>query len=143
MDHKPALYALVRLHADLGGKISDNKREAAKLRADMQHVESVLHILDPTFNARTIAPRRRYNPNPLFKRGHVFRAALDMLRSATEPMSAEEISLALLRSKGVAEPTKAERARVYGAVESSLRHNRGKTVEADDGRPRRWRVLAT
>ncbi len=40
----PAVYALMKLHAELGGKISDNKRQAAKLRADMKHVEAVLHL---------------------------------------------------------------------------------------------------
>ena len=32
----------------------------------MKHVEAVLHLIAPGFNARAIAPRRRYNPNPLF-----------------------------------------------------------------------------
>lgn len=59
MEHKPALYALMRLHAELGGKIKDNAAEAAKLRASMRHVEAVLHLLEPGFNARTIAARRK------------------------------------------------------------------------------------
>ena len=54
------------------GKIKENAKAAARLRADMRHVEAVLHLLQPGFNARRIAPRRRYNPNPLFKRGTVF-----------------------------------------------------------------------
>lgn len=91
MDHKPALYALLRLHAEIGGKIKENKVQALKLIEDMKHVEAVLHMLEPGFNARTIAPKRRNNPNPHFKRGHVIRAALGVLRAATAPMSAEEI----------------------------------------------------
>lgn len=43
----PAVYALLKLHAELGGKISDNKRQAAKLRADMKHVEAVIHLRAP------------------------------------------------------------------------------------------------
>ena len=138
----PAVYALMKLHAELGGKIKDNAKEATRLRADMKHVEAVLHMIEPGFNARTIAPRRRYNPNPLFKRGHVFRAALDVLRAASEPMTADEIVLALFRSKGVAEPSRDDRRRMYGAVNSSLDNHAGKTVEAVEGWPRRWRVLA-
>jgi hypothetical protein len=49
----------------------------------------------------------------------VFRAALGVLKEAPGPMSAE-----------------------YGAVERSLADHRGKTVEADDSRPRRWSMLA-
>jgi hypothetical protein len=100
MDHKPALFALVRLHAEIGGKIKDNKREAKRLIASMKHVEAVLHLLEPGFNARSISARRRYNPNPLFKRGHVFRAALDVLRAAPAPMTADEISLGAVAVQG-------------------------------------------
>jgi hypothetical protein len=138
---QPAIYALVRLHAELGGKIKDNKREAIKLRENMKHVEAVLHLLDPEFNARSIAPRRRYNPNPLFKRGHVFRAVLNTLREAPGPMTAPEIADALFRMKGVKEPTKQQSEHLYGAVAAALRLNQGKTVIGDEGRPRRWRVL--
>jgi len=137
----PAVYALLSLHAELGGKLKDNARAATRLRADMKHVEAVLHLLQPGFSARTIAPRRRYNPNPLFKRGTVFRAALAVLREAPEPMTAEEIGVALLRSKGIAEPSRDERRRMYGAVEASLRNHRDRTVKADDRHPRRWRLI--
>jgi hypothetical protein len=136
MDHKPALYALLRLHAEIGGKIKENKVQALKLIEDMKHVEAVLHMLEPGFNARTIAPKRRNNPNPHFKRGHVIRAALGVLRAATVPMSAEEIGIALLRSKGVSEPTRAEIELMYGSVSASLKNNKDVTVL--EGRPRRW-----
>jgi hypothetical protein len=46
MEHKPALYALIDLHAELGGKIADNKRQAPKLRSDMKHVEATIKLLD-------------------------------------------------------------------------------------------------
>jgi hypothetical protein len=131
---------LLKLHAELGGRIQQNRQEAAQLRRNMKHVEAVLHLLQPGFSARTIAPRRRNNVNPWFRRGTVFRAALDTLRAAPAPMSAEEIAVALLQSKGVAEPTRDQRRHMYGAVERSLRNHEGKTVEADDGRPRWWRL---
>jgi hypothetical protein len=138
MDHKPALYALVRLHAELGGKIKDNKRQALKLRADMKHVEAVLKMLEPGFSARSISARRRYNPNPLFPRGHIARAALGVLKDATVPMTAEEIAVALVRSKGVQNPDKVLMQRMYGAVEASLRKNVTNVVVVNEGRPRRW-----
>ena len=139
MEHKPALYALIRLHADLGGRIKQNAKEATKLRT----VEAVLKLLQPDFNARRIAARRKNNPNPLFKRGTIFRAVLDVLRAAPKPMTVEEIGVALFRSKGVLEPAKAERERMYGAVNASLENHLGKSVARDEGRPRRWRINAT
>ena len=60
-----------------------------------------------------------------------------------EPMTVEAISLALFRSKGVLEPSKAERERMFGAVNASLDNHEGKTVAADGGRPRRWSTIAS
>ena len=36
MDHKPALYALIDLHAELGGRIKANQAEAEQRREDMK-----------------------------------------------------------------------------------------------------------
>lgn len=137
----PVVFALLNLHAELGGKIKDNQREAAKLRADMKHVEAVLHLVKPGFNAARIAPKRRYNANPLFKRGHTFRAAIEVLKASPEPMTVDQIMAALFRSKGVTEPTRDQQRHLYGAVNKSLMNNEGKTVQSDTGRPRRWWLL--
>lgn len=138
MEHKPALYALLKLHAELGGRIKDNAREAVRLRDGMKHVEAVLKLLEPGFNARSIMARRRNNQNQWFRRGTIFRATLETLKAATAPMTAEEISIALLRSKGVAEPSKRQVESMYGAVNSSLLNHAGKSVTVHEGRPRRW-----
>ena len=60
ISYVPAVDALKRLHAELGGKIEDNKREAERLRRDMLHVEAVLKMLRPDFDLKSIAARRRY-----------------------------------------------------------------------------------
>ena len=63
-----AKFTLEKLHAELGGKIKDNKREAKRLAQSMMHVEAVLKLLIPGYSARAISVRRRV-PNPWFKRG--------------------------------------------------------------------------
>jgi hypothetical protein len=78
---KQAKFTLEQLHADLGGKILDNKAEAKRLAIAMTHVEAVLKLLDPAYSVRGISVRRR-KPNPWFKRGTVFREALGVLRTA-------------------------------------------------------------
>jgi hypothetical protein len=143
MKHKPALYALIRLHGELAGKISDNKREANRLRSEMKNVEATIKLLEPGYDVRRIAVRRRYNPNPIFKKGTVFREVLSLLRTAPEPMTAEEIALALYRSKGVTAASRDDRRRMYGTVATALRVNAGKTVTAHEGRPRRWSLNLT
>jgi hypothetical protein len=90
-DH-PAVDYLVRLHADLGGKIWENKREAERFAEAMKHVEAVIKLFDPDFNVRRISVRRRYKGNPWFKRGTLFRHAVDALRKAKGPMTARQIA---------------------------------------------------
>jgi hypothetical protein len=67
MKHRPALFSLLRLHAELGGKIKENRKEVKQFVGDMKHVEAVIKLLEPSYNVRNIATRRRYKPNPLFQ----------------------------------------------------------------------------
>ena len=85
-----ATHTLEQLHAELGGKILDNRAEAKRLAGAMVHVEAVLKLLQPGYDVRPIAVRRR-KPNPYFKRGTVWRSALDVLRASEGPLTAREI----------------------------------------------------
>lgn len=137
----PAIAFLVRLHADIGGRILENKRQGLRLAEDMKHVEAVLKMFDPEFSVRGISARRRVTGNPWFKRGTLFRAALDALRAAPAPMTVGEIAGAMLAAKGVAAPSRKDRSGIEAGVRSSLENHAGKTVErVGDGVPRRWKV---
>jgi Domain of unknown function (DUF6471) len=57
--HRPAIQTLERLHSELAGQILQNKQEAQQLAGQMLHVEAVIKMLDPTFNLRRIAVKRR------------------------------------------------------------------------------------
>jgi hypothetical protein len=66
---RPAIQTLERLHAELGGKILENKQEHENLAGQMRHVEAVIKMLDPAYSLRAISVKRR-QPNPWFKAGH-------------------------------------------------------------------------
>lgn len=135
-----AKFTLEQLHAELGGKILDNKAEAKRLAIGMMHVEAVLKMLDPTYSVRGISVRRR-KPNPWFKRGTVFREALGVLRTAERPMTAREVTDRMLVAKGVQEPASKAVRDLVGAVQSSLRNHDGKSVQTvGEGMPARWRL---
>jgi hypothetical protein len=137
-----AKYTLNKLHAELAGKILDNKKEAERLIEAMVHVEAVLKLLDPSFNIGTIAVRRRKH-NPWFKRGTLFRHALTVLRKAEKPLTTYEIVNRMIAAKGVKEPASADVRTVFGAVATSLRNNTGKMIErVGDGYPARWSIRA-
>ncbi|HUZ31450.1 MAG TPA: hypothetical protein VMV19_04985 [Xanthobacteraceae bacterium] len=140
--YTPAIHALKRLHAELGGHIKDNRREAKRLAENMKHVEAVLKMLNPAFNLQSIAPRRRNKQASPYKRGEVFRAVLDVLRAADRPLTSREISEALLHKAGIAEPPLKQIRDMVGSVHTSLRNHQGNTIDrVGDGIPARWQVL--
>jgi hypothetical protein len=122
----PAVAFLVRLHADIGGRIQANRKEAIRLAEDMKHVEAVLKMFDPEFNARAIAARRRVMGNPWFKRGTLFRAALDALRAAPGPVTVREIVDAMLAAKDITNATPAQRAGLEAGLRASLENHAGR-----------------
>ncbi len=137
----PAVDYLVRLHADIGGRIKANKEEADRLADDMRHVEAVLKMFDPTYSVRAISARRRVQGNPWFRRGTLIRCALDVLRGAAGPLTVKEITDAVLASKGIKDATDKQHSDLQAGIRSSLENHAGKTVErVGDGVPKRWRL---
>lgn len=97
-------------------------------------------MLDPDFNARAISAKRRNFGNPWFKRGTLNRAAVDVLRRAQEPMTADQIASELLRGKKPP-PSATQEMKLRAAVLAGLRKHDGQGVQkVGDGRPQRWRL---
>ena|ERR1700690_2519412 len=139
---KQAKFTLEQLHAELAGKILDNKREARKLAQAMKHVEAVLKLLIPGYDVRPIAVRRK-KLNPWFRRGTVLRAALDILRAADRPLTTREITERMVRAKGVHDPKPDAVRALTGSVSSCLQNYRGRGIAASDKSiPSRWSLKA-
>ena len=84
---------------------------------------------------------KRRQPNPWFKRGTVYRPAVDVLRTTTEPLTAREIAGRVLTAANVANPDKDALADLAGSALASLRNHKGKGVErTNEGSPARWRA---
>jgi hypothetical protein len=94
-----AIFTLTQLHAELAGKFAEKRNAGVKIKTAMMQVEAVLQMLQPTFDVRSISAKRRNKSNPWFKRGTLFRSAVDVLRRAEAPMTAREISQALIAGK--------------------------------------------
>jgi hypothetical protein len=136
-----AKYALEKLHAELGGKILDNKREADRLAACMVHVEAVLKMLEPGYSVKSISVRRR-KANPWFRRGTVYRHALDALRAASRPLTPREIAEAMLVKQGATGIPKKRIRDLAASVLSSLRNHKDKAVvTVGEGFPSRWAAV--
>jgi hypothetical protein len=135
---KQALHTLTQLHAELAGKIETNRKSGDKLRSQMVQVEAVMKMLDPDFNARAISAKRRNTGNPWFKRGTLYRSAVDVLRRAQGPLTAGEISDALLTGKKP-EVTRKQAIDLQAAILAALRKRNGQSVTGE-GAPTRWQL---
>jgi len=136
---KQAMHTLTQLHAELAGKIETNRKSGDKLRSQMVQVEAVMKMLDPDFNARSISAKRRNTGNPWFKRGTLYRSAVDVLRRAASPLTARQITDALLAGK-TPMATRKQEAAMQAALLAALRVRNGKTV-VGEGIPTKWKIL--
>jgi hypothetical protein len=77
----------------------------------------------------------------MFERGTLFRHALNVLRTAEEPLTTREVVLAMLQARGLSEPTAKQVRELYGGVQSFLRNCCGKSVVRVGERvPMRWSI---
>jgi hypothetical protein len=137
---KQALHTLTQLHAELAGKIETNRHNGGKLRAQMVQVEAVIKMLAPDFSVAAIAAKRRNKSNPWFKRGTLFRSAVDVLRRAGTPMTARDIAAALIADKA----PQASRKQAIGLQEAilvGLRKRDGGAVVGERS-PARWALAS-
>jgi hypothetical protein len=104
----------------------------------MMQVEAVVKMLLPGFNVASIAAKRRNKSNPWFKRGPLFRSAVDVLRRAGAPMTAREIADALVADKAP-QATRKQAIDLRAAILAALRKRDGAVV-VGEGAPARLRL---
>ena len=112
---------------------------SARYAEQMRHVEAVTKMLDPGYSLRAISVKRR-QPNPWFKRHTVYRRAVDVLGTATEPLTARDIAERVLAAAIIKRPDKAALVHLTGSILASLRNHKGNGIErTKEGAPARGR----
>jgi len=106
----------------------------------MMQVEAVVKMLQPGFNVASIAAKRRNKSNPWFKRGTLFRSAVDVMRWAGPPMTAREIADALVADKAP-QATRKQAIDLQAAILWAPGKRDGGIV-AGEGAPARWKLAA-
>jgi hypothetical protein len=106
----------------------------------MDLITSSATMLRPDFNVSRIAPKRRVVGNPWFKRGTLYRSAVDVMRRAGVPMTAREITDAMIAEKAPT-ATRKQAIDIEAAILASMRKRDGTTV-VSEGAPARWSLRA-
>jgi hypothetical protein len=128
--------------AELAGEIQAAEKCIAQLRADLIHLDATLRLFDPQSEPETIASKRPYRRREWFKNGELPRLLLSTLRKAAEPMSASELALAAMATKGWDASDAATLEAISTSIGGYLRSHRDRLVERA-GRENRhtvWRV---
>jgi hypothetical protein len=127
---------------ELGGQMLANRQQYEALKEQMQHIEAVIKMLDPAYNLSGMALKRR-KPNQWFKRGAIYRRAVDVLRDATEAMTAIDLAHAVIRLNGIEDATKEDVQAIGLAIRHGLKANEGIGVErVGEGIPGKWQLIA-
>ena len=138
---RPAIATLERLHMELGGKLLENRQAAQELGEQMLHIEACIKMLDPTYNLARITVKRR-KANGWFKRGTLYRRALDVLRTAEQPLTATDIAWKMMEAADIKNASKTDAQVVaQGILRSLLSHNGNGVQNVAEGKPAKWRLV--
>ena len=133
--------ALKDKRAELSGGIADLEKRIGQHRADLLHVDGVLRLFAPEFEPATILPRAVRRPNSWFKPGELARLVLDVLRTATAPLSIREITTQIMERRRL-DPQDGRTAELLRKlVRNAVNRQAADLVErVEDGTLVRWRV---
>jgi hypothetical protein len=100
-------------------------------------------MLDPTYNLVRITVKRR-KANGWFKRGTLYRKALDVFRTAEQPLTATDIAWKMMEAADVRNASKTDAQVVAQGILRSLIGHNGKGVQnVAEGKPAKWKLAAS
>jgi hypothetical protein len=126
IDGGHTLSGLVTKRAEIAGEITHTCAKLRQLIIDLGHVDAAIRIFDPDFDVDGIKPEQ---PTPLYNvsfRGEFVRIILDMMREARGPVTTKEITLHIMRGRGINTADAALVALFQRRVRGLLYHYRGR-----------------
>lgn len=92
--------ALVKKRSEVSGEIKHYENLLKKAKTDLQSIDQTIHLFDKSYDLRSIKSKRVHKKR-YFKMGEAKVLILDMLRTATEPLSTNDISNQLAFNRGL------------------------------------------
>ena len=129
--------------AELSGIIADLEKQINQHRANLVHVDAVLRLFAPDIAPETIAPKAPRRRNEWFPPGELSRMVLDVLRRAPAPLSIRDITVEVMRRRGL-DPHDVRTAELLRKLVNNALNRQGvELVERiADGSAITWRVRA-
>jgi hypothetical protein len=134
--------ALTAKRAELAARQEQLRRELAVVEGALGHLDGTIAVFDPTFDLLAIQPARprRTAGLPGLKPGEVGRLALDLLRTAPEPLVTQDIARAICARRNL-DASPAFLDRLSRTLVGSLRHHQSRGLVVEAGRTTKLAVL--
>ncbi len=137
------LTGLVKRRAELSGEGDALRTKLARITTDLGHLDAVIRQFDPEYDMATIRPKRPQGTE-VAKRGERSRVLLDVLRKASEPITATEVVRRVLVVQGQDPADKALVRQVSKRFEAALaRQERSGVLRArrEPGKMVSWELV--
>ncbi|HEX8415685.1 MAG TPA: hypothetical protein VF637_17665 [Sphingomicrobium sp.] len=95
MSHKPVVHGLIKKRAEIVGRIQALHAEAARLVADLDHLDCSLRIFDPKIDFDDMPVKALPPPNAAF-RGEFQRSLLEFLRGKQRWLTTDELTVLVM-----------------------------------------------
>ena len=92
--------ALVKKRSEVSGEIKHYENLLKKAKTDLQSIDQTIHLFNEYYDLRTIKAKRVHKER-YFKTGEAKVLILDMLRTATEPLSTNDIGKKIAFNRGL------------------------------------------
>jgi hypothetical protein len=143
-DH--AISRLIAKRAELARLANELEQELDQCQAGLTHIDGALRVLRTDLDPESIPPRRRYTRTQYFGRNELSRICMDTLRQARgEPLSAEEITLRIMTTKGLDARDARLRTTARVQIGAGLKRLSRKQIAAPSGKGigATWRLLTS
>lgn len=113
----------------------------ARLEELIRAIELLLREDDPTWNSSRVKPKKKNAFQSPFGIGEAGPMALDVLREASEPMTARNIVRSMFERIGVTEYERDVLDKQANSLGAYLKSHRGVLVDSDGAWPQHWQVI--
>src|SRR6202030_1192325 len=137
---------LIEKRRELAGIIDQLQRQLDQYRADLTHIDGVLHVLASDLDPETIRPKRVYRRNRYFARNELSRLCLGVLRTeAGELLSTDDIAGRVITAKNFDAADAILRAAIREQVGSTVKrlHRQGAIDNIGAGRASKWKSVGS
>ena len=122
-------------------KLPELQAKIPELEELVQSTGTLLKSIIPDWSPDHIPPVKPWSHTLPVPFGQCGRRGLNVVRQSKVPLTTRQICFEVLRGIGIEDPDQITIRKTTVALEASLRHHRGKTVESSGKYPMQWRSI--